>query len=123
MDQPTNNPSCRVRRADQQITPSPVQAAEDIVSAAWIRELTAAVDDANATVRACLRLRKRALTLSREALKSADPSRISKAQIAMEAAVRDLADGIATRNGVKDLLARERTDRPWSEWLRLNEMR
>ncbi|MEY9930479.1 hypothetical protein ABH926_005126 [Catenulispora sp. GP43] len=123
MDQPANDPSCPVRPDDQPTAFSPVQVAEDVVGAAWIRELMSAVEDAETAVRACLHLRAQALAELREALRSADPYRISDAQMAMDTAVRDLAESMATRNGVNDLLARERTDRPWVEWLRLSGAR
>ena len=120
MDQPVNEPACPAQHDDQPRTLAPVQAAEDVVSAAWIRQLMSAAADADTAVWAAFHMREQALNVLREALTAADPRQISEAQAALDAAAHDLAEGIFTRNGVQDLLIRERTDRPWAEWLRLS---
>jgi len=99
--------------------PDPVQAAEEAVSAVWIGELLAAVHDAETAVKACLHLRHRTLAVLQSAQRTGDLSLIVQAQNALEVAQHDLADSIAAWDGVRDMLARERADRPPQEWLRL----
>lgn len=120
MDQSANEPACPAQSDDQPMTPALVQAAEEIVSSAWIRELMAAAADADTAVWAAFQVREQALAVLREALMAAEPRAIAAAQASLDSAVHDLAESVATRNGVQDLLIRERTDRPWADWLRLS---
>jgi hypothetical protein len=120
MDQSANEPVCPAQRDDEPTALTPVQSAEEIVSSAWIRELMSASADADTAVWAAFQVREQAMAVLREALMSAEPRSIAAAQASLDEAVRDLAESLATRNGVQDLLDRERTDRPWADWLRLS---
>jgi hypothetical protein len=97
---------CTPEAPEGHLPVSPIQAAEDILRAAWIAELTTAIEDAETAVWACFELRAKAMAAIHEALLSRDPRGIAEAQQKLDAVEHDLADSLLTRGSVLDLLAK-----------------
>lgn len=104
--------SCTPGASEEQLPVSPVQAAEDILRAAWIAELTTAIADADTAVLACFELRATAMAAIHEALLSRDPRGIAEAQLKLDAVEHDLADSLLTRDSVVDLLVQAQAEPP-----------